>query len=306
MRVALTLFLTLALAAPAAATNEPALKPGEGKRAPDPDIGFEPTLGAAVPLDVKFRDEAGEWVSLGDCVAGKPTVLVLAYYRCPMLCTEVLNGLTDAMKQLPDLSVGKDFNVVTVSIDPKETAGLAAEKKKHYLAEYGRPGAETGWHFLTGQQPSIKRLADAVGFRFKFDKVFKEYDHPGGIVILTASGKVSQFFTRTKFDGEYEYKVPGGKATLKMALVEAGEGKVGSLLDQIWVRCYRFDHFKQGYAFDVLRVVRVGGVLTVLLLVVGVTYFVRRDRTRAAGGARPPAGAEHANGPAGTPAEGVS
>lgn len=303
VRFVLPLLLVLGLVAPAAATGEPALQPGEGKRPADPDIGFEPTLGAEVPLDVKFRNEAGAWVSLGDCVAGKPTVLVLAYYRCPMLCTEVLNGLTDAMKGMQDLSVGKDFNVVVVSIDPKETSGLAAEKKKHYLAEYGRPGAEAGWHFLTGQLPAIKRVADAVGFRFKFDKVFKEYDHPGGIIVLTGAGKVSQFFTRTRFDGEYEYKVPGGKATLKMALVEAGEGKVGSLLDQIWVRCYRFDHFKQGYAFNVLMVVRVGGVLTVLLLVAGVTYYARRDRGRPV---TPPANTEEANRSADRAAEGVS
>jgi protein SCO1/2 len=302
-RAALTLVLLLGLAAPAPAANEPALQPGEGKKQADPDIGFEPTLGAEVPLDIKFRNEAAEWVSLGDCVAGKPTVLVLAYYRCPMLCTEVLNGLTEAMRGM-DLTVGKDFNVVTVSIDPKEPPGLAAEKKKHYLEAYGRPGAEAGWHFLTGQLPAIKRLADAVGFRFKFDKVFKEYNHPTGVIVLTASGKVSQYFTRTRFEGEYDTVIPGGKTTLKMALVEAGEGKVGSLLDQIMVQCYRFDHFKQGYAFDVLRVVRAGGILTVVLLAVGVTYFVRRDRHRAAVG--PATKTESAGEPTGRPAEGVS
>jgi protein SCO1/2 len=296
----LSLTTTAALAAPALAQNWREPQQGAPRATPNPDVTIEEKVGAQLPTDLTFRDEAGNDITLGACIGGKPTVLVLAYYRCPMNCTDVLNGLVDAMRAMPaDFSVGGAFNVVTISFDPKEQPGLAAEKKASYLKMYGRPGAETGWRFLTGNGGTIKRLTDAVGFRYAYDKVFKEYDHPSGVTVLTPEGKVARYFYGQKYDGEY--RVPGGTTTLRLSLVEASEGKVGSLLDRLILRCYRFDHLEKKYSLNILLAVRVGGVLTVLLLAAGVTYFVRRERRP-----RPAAPQDDTTGTGGPTAEGVT
>jgi protein SCO1/2 len=265
--------------APAApAQSGGGLAPAAPKRQVNANVGFDQKLDAQVPLDTPFRDEAGRRVTLKDCMlADKPVVLVLAYYRCPMLCTEVLNGLVEGMRKVP-YTAGTDYTVLTVSIDPKEHHPIAAEKKKHYLREYGRADAERGWRFLTGEQRPIQELAAAVGFKYEYDKAFKEYDHPSGIVILTPSGKISRYLFGT------DYTKPDGEARdLRLALVEAGEGKIGTFNDRnVWLRCYRFDHLSNGYAFNVLFVVRAGGVATVVLLAVTVTGFLVRERRRAA------------------------
>jgi protein SCO1/2 len=214
----------------------------------------------------------------------KPVVLVMAYYRCPMLCTEVLNGLLDAMRKVP-YTAGTDYTVLTVSFDPKEHHQIAAEKKKHYLAEYGREPAEKGWRFLTGERRPIDELTAAIGFRYEFDKAFKEYDHPSGLVILTPSGKVSRYLFGVNF-----LKPDGNARDLRLALVEAGEGRMGTFNDQyVWLRCYRFDHLSNGYAFNVLFVVRAAGVATVVLLAATVAGFLVRERRKAARAAAPAA-----------------
>ncbi|MBX9622966.1 MAG: SCO family protein [Gemmataceae bacterium] len=254
-------------------------------RSANPDVTIEDKVGQQVPLDLTFRDENGEDVTVGQMIGGKPTILVLAYYRCPMNCTDVLNGLTDALKAFPpDFAVGQQFNVLTVSFDPKEQPGLAREKREWYLREYGRPGAEAGWHFLTGKKEPIGQLTDAVGFKFVYDKAFKEYDHPIGVVVLTPEGKVARYFYGVKYDGEY--RVPGGSTTLRLSLVEASDGKVGSLVDKLILSCYRFDALEHRYSMTVLGAVRVGGILTVAGLVVAVVVFRVRERrrARAAGG----------------------
>lgn len=223
-------------------------------------------------MDLVFRDEDGNEVTVGDCVGGKPTILVLAYYRCPMNCTDVLNGLTDAIKAFPaDFSAGKQFNIVTVSFDEREQPSLAREKRDVYLREYGRPGAEAGWHFLTGRREPIAKLAEAVGFRFYFDKTFKEFNHPTGVVVLTPEGKVARYFYGQKYDGEF--RVPGGTTTLRLSLVEASDGKVGSLLDRLILTCYRFDYLEHKYSAQTFLLVRVAGVLTVLVLAAVVMLF---------------------------------
>lgn len=278
-RTVLSLFLLFALAGSAAADYGAAPKPVGSRRTDNPDVGIDEKIGNQVPLDLTFRDESGNDITLGDCVGGKPTVLVLAYYRCPMNCTDVLNGLVDAMKAMPnDFSVGGAFNVVTVSFDPKEQPGLAKLKRQNYLQEYGRPGAENGWHFLTGHAGPIKQLTSAVGFKYVYDKVYKEYDHPTGVIVLTPAGKVARYFYGHSYSGEY--RVPGGTTTLRLSLVEASGGKVGSLLDKLILRCYRFDHLERKYSLNILLVVRTAAVLTVLALAGGVTYFVRRERRR--------------------------
>lgn len=293
-RTVSTLLFTLALATPVGAVDGLAPKPVEPKRVANTDVGIDDKVGEQVPLGLEFANENGDTVTLGDCIAGKPTILVLAYYRCPMNCTDVLNGLVDAMRTMPaDFSVGGAFNVVTVSFDAKEQPGLAAEKKTAYLRDYGRPGVDAGWHFLTGKrnapvrwrEETIKQLTDAVGFRFVYDRVYKEYDHPTGVVVLTPGGKISRYFYGQKYDGEY--KVPGGTTTLRLSLVEASEGKVGSLLDRLILRCFRFDHIEKKYSLNILMAIRVGGVLTVLSLVTAVAYFTVRGRRQPA--ATPPA-----------------
>ena len=157
------------------------------------NVGFDQRLNAQVPLDLQFTDETGRVVKLGDYFAKKPVVMVLAYYRCSMLCTVVLNGLVQAMRNLP-LTVGREFNVVTISFDPRETAALAAAKKKTYVGRYGRPGAAEGWHFLTGKPEAIKRLTAAVGFRYVYDAIEGQYIHTSGTMILTPQGKISRYF----------------------------------------------------------------------------------------------------------------
>ncbi len=287
-RTLLPLVALIGLAAPAAAQQ-----PGNGGLAPaaptparNPDVGIDEKIGEPVPLDLQFRDEAGRPIKLRDCLLpGKPAILVLAYYRCPMLCTEILNGLTDAMRGMP-LTAGKDYSVVTVSFDPKEHHDLAAAKKKAYLDLYGREGAEDGWRFLTGDRRAIDELTAAVGFRFVFDKVYKEYDHPSGLVILTPSGKIARYFYGISYAGEYRVSGAGEGAapkttTLRLSLVEASEGQVGSLLDRLLLRCYRFDHLEKKYSWNILLLVRAGGALTVALLA-GVLFFVVRGSRRAA------------------------
>jgi protein SCO1/2 len=268
----------MAAALPVSARDGLMPKPGERRNA-NPDVGIDDKVGQMVPTDLVFRDENGQAITIGECIGGKPTILVLAYYRCPMNCTDVLNGLVDALRAMPsEMSVGGAFNVVTVSFDPKEQPELARLKKQSYLEAYGRPGAETGWRFLTGAKEPIAQLTDAVGFRYAYDKVYKEYDHPTGVVVLTPEGKIARYFYGVDYGSEY--RVPGGTTTLRLTLVEASDGKVGSLLDKLILTCYRFDYLEKEYSLNILLAVRVGGILTVLLLAGGVTFFVMRERRR--------------------------
>ncbi|QDU23333.1 SCO family protein [Urbifossiella limnaea] len=292
------LLLAVALLAPAApraaAQGAPTQQPGEGRSVPNPEVKIDEHVGAQLPLGLVFRNERNEEVTLGQCVNGKPTILVLAYYRCPMNCTDVLNGLVEALRLFPPgFDAGTAFNVVVVSFDPKETPSLAADKKKFYLAEYGRPGAENGWFFLTGRREPIRELTEAVGFGFTYDRVFKEYDHPSGVTVVTPSGTIARYFYGIKYDGNY--RVPGGTTTLRLSLVEASEGKTGSLLDRLILRCYRFDYQSHKYTPNVMLAVRAAGVLTVLTLAAAVVFFKVRERrtaaARAGGSAKPEEGA---------------
>jgi len=280
----LPLLTLLGLAAPATAQSggvptaaPPTEQPGR--------IDFEQKLGAQVPLDLPFRDENNRRVTLRECMLpGKPAVLVLAYYRCPMLCTEVLNGLLDVMRKVP-YTAGTDYAVLTVSFDPREHGAEATAKKQTYLKEYGRAGAEGGWRFLTGERRPIDELTAAVGFKYEFDKAFKEYNHASGIMVLTPDGKISRYFYGISFLDPKKTDAPGEARTatnFRLSLVEASDGKIGSFADKVLITCYRFDHLKQGYALNVMFVVRAAGVATVLILALAVTGFLVRDRRRAA------------------------
>jgi protein SCO1 len=230
---------------------------------------FDQRLNDQVPLDAQFVDETGKAVRLGDYFGKKPVILVLAYFRCPMLCTLVLNGLSDAMRQLP-FTVGKEFSVVTVSFDPRETPQLAAKKKETYIASYGRPGGEEGWHFLTGKQDAIDKLTKAVGFHYVYDPKQDMFYHPAGIMVLTPAGKISRYFYDVKF-------VP---RDLRLGLVEASAEKIGSPSDQVLLFCSHYDPQTGKYTANVLMFVRIGGVLTIVVLAGMIWFLMRYQRRR--------------------------
>jgi protein SCO1/2 len=232
------------------------------------EVGFDQNLDQQVPLDIAFRDESGRTVTLGDYFTGKPVVLALVYYDCPMLCTQVLNGMVSSLKTL-SMNVGQDFQVVTVSFDPREKPALAAAKKAGYIERYGRPGAAAGWHFLTGDQPSIDRLTKAVGFRYVWDKDLKQFAHPTGIMVLTPEGKLARYL----FGIEY------GPRDLRFALIDATKGKIGTAVDQVLLYCYHYDPSTGRYGLVVMRMVRIAGAATVLLLGAFIAIMVRKERS---------------------------
>jgi protein SCO1/2 len=232
-------------------------------------VRIEQRLYEQVPLDLGFRDEGGQSIRLGDLFWDQPVILVLAYYRCPRLCTEVLNGLLESLRALP-LNAGEKFNVVVVSFDPRETPELANAKRMNYVESYGRPGAEHGWHFLTGDQTAIDRLTKAVGFYYAYDPKSDQFAHASGIMVLTPQGKIARCFFGIKFSPR----------DLRLGLVEASEGKIGSPVDQLLLFCFHYDPASGQYAPAVLNLVRLAGVLTLLAL--GLFLFVmwRRERRK--------------------------
>jgi protein SCO1/2 len=214
-------------------------------------VGFDQRLDEQLPLDLEFIDDTGRPVKLDDFFGSKPVILVLAYYQCPRLCTLVLNGLVQGMLEMP-FDAGKEFNVVTVSFDPGETWQLAASKKQSYLRRYGRPGAAEGWHFLTGRPDQIKRLTEAVGFRYRFDPAQDQFIHASGILILTPQGRISRYFYDIKYAGR----------DLRLGLIEASKEKIGSPVDQILLYCFHYDATIGKYTASVMNIVRLTGVLT--------------------------------------------
>lgn len=225
-------------------------------------VGIEQRLGEQVPLDLTFRDEDGREARLGQYFQGRPVILVLAYYRCPMLCTQVLNGLLECLRGLV-FDAGRQFQVVTVSFDPRERPELAAAKKASYLEQYGRPGADQGWHFLTGDQPAIDALTRAVGFRYRYDAKADQFAHASGLVLLTPQGQVARYFYglggRTEGSG-YTAR------DLRLGLVEASAGQIGSPVDQVLLFCFHYDPATGKYTTTAMALVRVAAVLTVALL----------------------------------------
>ncbi|RMG00926.1 MAG: SCO family protein [Acidobacteria bacterium] len=235
------------------------------------EVGIEQKLGNQLPLDAEFKDETGRIVKLSEYFGKKrPVILALVYYECPMLCNEVLNGLTGALKGL-SLDAGKDFDVLAISFDARENevAELAQKKKEAYLRRYNREGAELGWHFLTGRQEEIDKVTDAVGFTYRWDEKTNQFAHIGGIIILTPDGKVSKYF----------YGIEYAPRDLKLALVEASEGRVGAITDQLLLYCYHYDPATGTYGFAILRAIRVGAVLILVGLGGMFFYFWRRSKS---------------------------
>lgn len=234
-------------------------------------VSFDQHLNAQVPLELPFKDEAGRSVKLGDYFHGRPVVLVLAYFRCPMLCTEVLNGLVLTMLDLP-YRPGRDFDVLTVSFDDRETPKMAAAKKKTYVERYGRPGADEGWHFLTGDKAAIKQLTDTVGFRFTYDARNDQFAHAAGIMILTPQGKVSR----------YLYGIDYAPRDFKLGLMEASHNKIGSPVERaVLFFCFHYVPEEGKYGVVIMNFVRLGGVLTVLGIIIFVALMLRQEKRRA-------------------------
>ncbi|MNX72340.1 hypothetical protein D3C86_1036920 [compost metagenome] len=234
-------------------------------------VRVEQRLGQAVSPALEFRDEAGNPVRLGEYLGAKPTIVSLVYFECPNLCTHILNGLVKSL-QAQALRVGRDFTVLSVSIDPSETPELAAAKKRTYLRRYDRPGAEQGWHFLTGSQPSIRALADALGFHYAYDSATRQYAHPSAIALLTPNGAIARYF----FGIEYAPR------DLRLGLVEASAERIGTPIDHVLLRCYRYDPITGRYGLVVMELLRIGALATLLLLAAFIFAMTRRDRQKRA------------------------
>jgi len=232
-------------------------------------VGITQNLNALVPPDVVFRDETGKSVRIGDFFGHKPIVLSLVYFDCPALCTEVLNGELRTMKAI-SLDLGKDFDAVTVSFEPKDTPALAKAKRDVYAGQYGRPGAADHWHFLTGEQQSIEALTNAVGFQYAYDSSIRQYAHAAAILVLTPEGRIDRYF----------YGVIYPARDLRLGLVEASEGKIGTLTDHALLYCYQYDPMTGKYGVVVMNVLRAAGGLTVLILGIFMTMMFLRERKR--------------------------
>ena len=234
-------------------------------------VGITQNLNARIPPDLMFRDETGKSVRIGDFFGRKPIVLSLVYFDCPALCTEVLNGELRTMKAI-SLDVGKDFEAVTVSFEPKDTPALAKAKRDVYAGQYGRPEAADHWHFLTGDQQSIDALTNVVGFHYAYDSSIRQYAHAAAILVLTPDGSIDRYF----------YGVIYPARDVRLGLVEASEGKIGTLTDHALLYCYQYDPMTGKYGVVVMNVLRAAGGLTVLLLGIFMTLMFLRERKRPA------------------------
>jgi len=274
---ALTLLLPFALLL---FSSERALAQGWGqgpppRKAPIPagekprdleDVRIDQRLDEYLPLDAVFRDENGAEVKLGAYFGSKPVVLALVYYSCPMLCNQVLNGMTSSLDVLKAFSIGKEFEVVTVSFDPRETPELAREKKETYMKWYKREGAAEGWHFLTGDQANINRLTEAAGFHYKWDEKTTQFIHASGIMIATPEGKLARYF----------YGIEYAPKDLRLGLVEASAGRIGSPVDQLLLYCYHYDPASGKYGAAVMNMMRLGGAATLIAIIAMFIAFRKR------------------------------
>ena len=234
------------------------------------NVGIDQKIGQQLPLDLTFTNEAGSQVRLGEFFGGRPVVLALAYYDCPMLCTQVLNGMTAALKTL-SFDAGKDFEVVIVSIDPKDNYRLAANKKLTYVQSYGRPQTAAGWHFLTGSEASIKPLADALGFRYAYDPAIKQYAHGAAMYVATPKGVISRYLLGIEF----------APRDVRLALVEASNNALGTAADQVLLLCYHYDPATGKYGAATINAVRVGFIATVSGFLVFLFVSLRQERRAA-------------------------
>ncbi len=236
-------------------------------------VRFDQRLNAQVPIELPFRDETGREVQLSQYLGRKPVILTLVYFDCPMLCAMVLEGLVRSLRPL-SFNPGSEFDVLVVSFNPAELPALAASRKRHYLAQYRRPGTEAGWHFLTGDPEPIRRLTDAVGFQYTYDPQTRQFAHAAGLLVLSPDGKVHRYF----------YGLDPPPRDLRLALVEAAAGRIGTAVDQVLLFCFHYDPKSGKYSVLISNVLRLAGTATVLAVGGFVFLMFRRDRRRSARG----------------------
>ncbi|HMQ53273.1 MAG TPA: SCO family protein [Anaerolineae bacterium] len=230
-------------------------------------VGFEQKLDAQLPLNLKFTDSHGQAVKLSRYFNDKPVILALGYYECPMLCSMVRSGLVASLKEL-DFTVGQEFDVVIVSIDPQETTKVAEMKRRASMMDYGRSDTDEGWHFLIGSEESVQTLADRVGFRYAYDKNLDQYVHPSGIMVVTPEGRISHYFFGIDFP----------ERDLRLSLVEASESQIGSPVDLLLLTCYHYDPVSGEYTLAIMNIIRIAGSLTVLVIGVLLYKLLRSDK----------------------------
>ncbi len=240
------------------------------------NVGFEPPLNGQMPLDLAFRDEAGRNVQLREYFGQKPVVLAFVYYGCPMLCDQVEQGVVGVLRML-SFNPGRDYEVVFVSFDSRETPQMAAEKKKKALARFRRPETDSGWHFLTGSQESIDAATKAANFRFSFDAKSSLFAHASGVMVLTSDGRISRYFYGVEYPGR----------DMRLGLVDASAGRIGTPIDHVLLYCYHYDPSSARYSASILKIIRLGGVLTILCIIAGILIFRRREIVAAANLRRP-------------------
>ncbi len=245
---------------PTAAAMPPALQ----------NVGFEPPLNGPMPLDLPFRDETGRSVQLREYFVQKPVVLAFVYYGCPMLCNQVEQGVVGVLRMLT-FNPGRDYEVVFVSFDSRETPEMAAEKKKKALVHFRRPETDSGWHFLTGSKESVEAATKAANFRFSFDAKSNFFAHASGVMVLTPDGRISRYFYGVEYPGR----------DMRFGLVDASAGKIGTPIDHVLLFCYHYDPTAATYSASILKIIRLGGVLTILCIVGGI-LISRRSETLAA------------------------
>jgi protein SCO1/2 len=231
------------------------------------EVRIEQRIGGQVPLGLTFTDASGIEVKLGQLVKDRPVILSMVYYECPMLCTQVLNGLLSSVKTMK-FNIGNEFDVVTVSFDPDEGTELARAKKASYLESYGRPGAEKGWHFLTGDSTSIHVLTESVGFHYVYQADVDQFAHGAVVIVLNPDGVVSQ----------YHFGIEYAPRDLRLAVVEASSGELGTLVDQILLYCFHYDPTVGKYGVTILNVIRLAGGLTVGVMAFGIRYLLRKEK----------------------------
>lgn len=231
------------------------------------DIGIDQHLNEQLPLDLQFKDEDGRNVHLGEYFTkGRPVILTFVYYQCPMLCSEVLQGLNGSMEVMK-FTAGHEYEVVTVSIDPRDTPEMAKAKKASYLKEYNRPGAEDGWHFLTGDPETVAKLAKAAGWKYRWDPKLNQFIHAAGIMLVTPQGKLAQYY----------YGIEYSPKDLRLGLIEASQDKIGNLVDQVVLYCYHYDPNTGKYGAVIANMLHIAGAATVLLLGGFIVLMFRRD-----------------------------
>lgn len=265
-----------AFAAPLHAEKRVFTGPGLAERTPQPgalnaqsisqQVGFDQRLGESLPLDLPFRDENGKAVLLGDYFGAKPVLLAFVYFRCPVLCPQIIIGTSAALKGVP-YEPGREFEVVFVSFDPRDTPAEAAEKKSAAVARYGHPASAAGWHFLTGEADAIERLTRAAGFRYAYDPTIQQFAHASGVVVATSDGRLAR----------YLYGVEYAPKDLKLALFEAGEGRIGGLAEKLMLLCFDYDAALGKYTVATLFSIKVGGAVTLAALIFSIVWMLRSE-----------------------------